>query len=160
MRDEALERAITEAGGVAALARAINVTSQAISQWDRVPAERVIAVEAASGGRVSRHELRADLYPAGGAVGGIKVGTELVAGDLTAGRPFHGDRALGRHPVPLADRLGGDVDGAGQGGDPAGFVNRTIQSFITHGSTFRKPQVSKLTFRGKGTYLIVQCSER
>src|SRR5579871_218525 len=66
MRDEALERAITLAGGVAALARAINVTSQAISQWDRVPAERAIAVEGATAGKVTRHELRPDLYPVEG----------------------------------------------------------------------------------------------
>src|SRR5579883_7076 len=64
MRDDALERAILEAGGVAALARAINVTPQAVSQWDRVPAERAIAVEKATEGRISRHELRPDLYPA------------------------------------------------------------------------------------------------
>ncbi len=62
-RDLALERAIAEAGGTAALARAINVTPQAISQWDRVPAERALAVEQATGGKVSRHELRPDLYP-------------------------------------------------------------------------------------------------
>ncbi|MBL8630438.1 MAG: pyruvate, phosphate dikinase [Rhodospirillaceae bacterium] len=67
MRDTALERAITEAGGVVSLARAINVTSQAISQWDRVPAERVLAVEKATGGKVSRHDLRPDLYPSGSA---------------------------------------------------------------------------------------------
>ena len=62
-RGLALERAIGEAGGTAALARTINVTPQAISQWDRVPAERVLAVEQASGGKVTRHELRPDLYP-------------------------------------------------------------------------------------------------
>ena len=65
MRDNALERAITEAGGTAALARSINVTPQAISQWDRVPAERALAVEQATGGKVTRHELRPDLYPSG-----------------------------------------------------------------------------------------------
>ena len=63
MRDSALERAIMEAGGTAALARAVNVTPQAISQWDRVPAERVIAVEGATNGIVKRSELRPDLYP-------------------------------------------------------------------------------------------------
>ena len=63
MRGPALDRAITEAGGTAALARTINVTPQAISQWDRVPAERALAVEQATGGKVTRHELRPDLYP-------------------------------------------------------------------------------------------------
>jgi len=67
MRDNALERAVTEAGGVTALARAINVTPQAISQWDRVPAERVIAVEQATKGRVTREELRPDLFGTGSA---------------------------------------------------------------------------------------------
>ena len=65
MRNIALERAIKAAGGTGALAKAINVTSQAISQWDRVPAERVLAVEAASHGQVTRNDLRPDLYPAG-----------------------------------------------------------------------------------------------
>ena len=64
-RDEALERAISQSGGVTALARAIKVTPQAISQWDRVPAERVIAVEEATDGRVTRGALRPDLYPTG-----------------------------------------------------------------------------------------------
>ena len=70
MRDNALERAITEAGGTAALARTINVTPQAISQWDRVPAERAVAVEQATGGKVTRQELRPDLYPSADAPGG------------------------------------------------------------------------------------------
>ena len=64
-RDEALERAISESGGVVYLARTLKVTPQAISQWDRVPAERVIAVEEATGGKVLRGVLRPDLYPTG-----------------------------------------------------------------------------------------------
>lgn len=68
MRDTALEKAITAAGGTASLARTINVTPQAISQWERVPAERVIAVEEATGGKVTRSDLRPDLYPGDGAV--------------------------------------------------------------------------------------------
>ena len=63
MRDPALLRAIDAAGGVAALARELNVTSQAVSQWSKVPAERVLEVERAAGGAVSRHDLRPDLYP-------------------------------------------------------------------------------------------------
>lgn len=61
-KSEALKRAIELAGGVGKLAESIGVTSPAISQWDRVPADRVIAVERASG--VNRRELRPDLYPA------------------------------------------------------------------------------------------------
>lgn len=57
---DALHRAKEAAGGVTNLARQIGITSQAISQWDRVPAERVLAVETATG--VSRHDLRPDIY--------------------------------------------------------------------------------------------------
>lgn len=61
MRDQALERAIGAAGGVRALARAVGVSQPAISSWSRVPADRVLSVEASTG--VSRSELRPDLYP-------------------------------------------------------------------------------------------------
>ena len=58
---QSLAAALSIVGGPQALARILGVTSQAISQWKRVPATRVIAVEKASG--VSRHVLRPDLYP-------------------------------------------------------------------------------------------------
>lgn len=48
----------------AELARQLNVTRQAITLWKsrgKIPAERVLAVEAISG--VSRSVLRPDLYP-------------------------------------------------------------------------------------------------
>jgi len=61
----ALERAVALAGGQAALARLVGVRQPHIWNWlhrnGRVPAERVIAVEAATG--VPRHELRPDIYP-------------------------------------------------------------------------------------------------
>lgn len=58
----ALSSARKIAGGNAGIARAIGgITPQAVSQWRRVPAERVIDVERISG--VSRHELRPDIYP-------------------------------------------------------------------------------------------------
>lgn len=60
LMDSPLKKAIENAGGVAALARALNVTSQAISQWDRVPAERVIQVEVVTG--VTRYDLRPDVF--------------------------------------------------------------------------------------------------
>ena len=65
MKDTALAQAIKLVGGTGALAKSINVTSQAISQWERVPAERVIAVEAATDCQVTRSDLRPDLYPGG-----------------------------------------------------------------------------------------------
>lgn len=60
--DEALERAIIGAGGLVKLAESLGISKQAVSQWDKVPPLRVLAVEQASG--ISRHELRPDLYPA------------------------------------------------------------------------------------------------
>lgn len=60
MRDVGLERAIDAAGGVAQLARKIGVAQPSVSNWNNVPAQRVIAVEAATG--VSRKVLRPDLY--------------------------------------------------------------------------------------------------
>jgi len=60
VRDAGLTRAIDAAGGVVQLARKIGIAQPSLSNWSRVPAERVIAVEAATG--VPRKELRPDLY--------------------------------------------------------------------------------------------------
>lgn len=61
MRDEGLDLAIRAAGGVGALARSLGISQPSVSSWSRVPAERVLAVETATG--VSRARLRPDLYP-------------------------------------------------------------------------------------------------
>jgi TorA maturation chaperone TorD len=60
MRDAGLEQAIQAAGGVASLARAIGIAQPSVSAWSRIPAERVLAVEALT--RVHRFVLRPDLY--------------------------------------------------------------------------------------------------
>lgn len=60
--EAALEKAKQVAGGTAKLAAILNITSQAISQWDRVPIERVLEVERLTG--VPRYEQRPDIYPA------------------------------------------------------------------------------------------------
>jgi TorA maturation chaperone TorD len=60
MRDPGLDEAITAAGGVGALARKIGIAQPSVSNWSRVPAERVLTVEAVTG--VSRSVLRPDLY--------------------------------------------------------------------------------------------------
>src|SRR5262245_57800049 len=60
MRDVGLDEAIRVAGGVGALARKIGISQPSVSNWTRIPAERVLSVEAATG--VSRTILRPDLY--------------------------------------------------------------------------------------------------
>ncbi len=62
MRESGLETAIAAAGGVGALARALGVSQPSVSNWRRVPSERVLAVEAATG--IPRADLRPDLYTA------------------------------------------------------------------------------------------------
>lgn len=62
MRDAGLEQAIKAAGGVASLARAIGIAQPSVSAWSRIPAERVLAVEAIT--RVPRFVLRPDIYGA------------------------------------------------------------------------------------------------
>lgn len=61
MRDTGLEQAIAAAGGVSALSRALGVAQPTVSNWRRIPSERVLAAEAATG--VARSVLRPDLYP-------------------------------------------------------------------------------------------------
>lgn len=62
MRDGGLQKAIESVGGIGALARALGIAQPSVSNWARVPAERVLSVELLSG--VHRSELRPDLYPA------------------------------------------------------------------------------------------------
>src|SRR5260370_1124956 len=60
MADPGLEEAIRAAGGTTELARRIGISQPSVSNWARVPAERVLSVEAATG--VVRAILRPDLY--------------------------------------------------------------------------------------------------
>jgi TorA maturation chaperone TorD len=79
MRDQGLEEAIRAAGGVGALARRIGIAQPSVSNWSRIPAERVIAVEDATG--VHRTVLRPDLY------GGLSAGsTDEI--DVARGRQY------------------------------------------------------------------------
>jgi TorA maturation chaperone TorD/DNA-binding transcriptional regulator YdaS (Cro superfamily) len=67
MRDTGLDQAIKAAGGVASLARAIGIAQPSVSAWSRIPAQRVLAIEALT--NVQRSILRPDLYgPAEGQV--------------------------------------------------------------------------------------------
>ncbi len=67
MREPGLSEAIRAAGGVGELARQIGISQPSVSNWTRVPADRVVAVETATG--VDRAVLRPDLYSAKAADG-------------------------------------------------------------------------------------------
>ncbi len=65
-----LKAAIAEhLGSQAAAARCVGVTPQAVSEilrrGKRVPAEWCLRLEQATGGAVTAHDLRPDLYPKG-----------------------------------------------------------------------------------------------
>lgn len=60
MTDRGLQQAIRAAGGVTELARRIGISQPSVSNWESVPSERVLAVEAVTG--VARAILRPDLY--------------------------------------------------------------------------------------------------
>ena len=59
-KKKAVVEGIRRCGSLRKLAEKLGVRSQAISQWEIVPAKRVLALEAETG--VSRYELRPDLY--------------------------------------------------------------------------------------------------
>ncbi len=60
MRDLGLQEAIRAAGSVSELARRIGISQPSISSWERIPAERVLPIESATG--ISRSILRPDLF--------------------------------------------------------------------------------------------------
>lgn len=66
MSQIALERAIQSVGSQAELARRIGKTQAHIWNWlnrdKQVPAEAVIPIESATEGKVSRHDLRPDIF--------------------------------------------------------------------------------------------------
>src|SRR3954465_6456726 len=60
MRDAGLEQAVRAIGGISELARQIGISQPSVSNWTKVPAERVLIVEATTG--IDRKILRPDLY--------------------------------------------------------------------------------------------------
>ena len=64
MSYNAVTAAIQIAGGVTHLARKLGLSYQAVRKWEagRVPAERCRAIEIATNGQVTRHELRPDIF--------------------------------------------------------------------------------------------------
>ena len=91
MRDPGLDEAIRAAGGVGALARKIGISQPSLSNWSRVPAERVLSVEGVSGVDFIDRRRRA-----------IQVGPEHRAVD--AAHSFDREYALRRHAAPIRQR--------------------------------------------------------
>jgi pyruvate kinase len=60
MRDQCLERLMQIRGATKRLADGLGISTAAVSQWDRVPRDRVVQAAAILG--VSPRELRPDLY--------------------------------------------------------------------------------------------------
>lgn len=60
MRDPGLDQAIQAVGSVSELARKIGISQPSVSNWNRIPAERVVSIEAVTG--IDRSVLRPDLY--------------------------------------------------------------------------------------------------
>lgn len=63
-----LDKAVDTLGSQSALARAIGVSQPYVWNWinrsgGQVPAKYILAIENATKGAVSRHDLRPDLYP-------------------------------------------------------------------------------------------------
>jgi DNA-binding transcriptional regulator YdaS (Cro superfamily) len=62
MRDPILQEALKVRGTISRIAAAAGVTPSAVSQWQKVPAERVLSVAEITG--LAPHELRPDVFPA------------------------------------------------------------------------------------------------
>lgn len=98
---EAFQEAVERAGSQSALARICDVSQPAVWKWlqsaKRLPAEHVLAVEAATG--ISRHLLRPDIYPCETtSLPASAIGEETpICGPILSARTLarHGNR----HPI-------------------------------------------------------------
>ena len=95
MRDAGLDQAIKSAGGVASLARAVGIAQPSVSAWSRIPAERVLTIEALT--RVPRFVLRPDLYGSSGDESPLKSEIDEIDG-LRAGEYGLLSLLLGKAP--------------------------------------------------------------
>ena len=68
MDGDTVKRAVALVGGQSSMAKSIGVTQQAVQQWvanNRVPAARAMEVEKLCDGRITRYELRPDVFGPG-----------------------------------------------------------------------------------------------
>ena len=121
MNDPGLEEAIRAAGGITELARRIGISQPSVSNWSRVPAARVLVVEAATG--VRRTILRPDLYGESDDLDALDRARAQEYGLLAALLARAPDAALLRR-LP---RLGGD-------GTPLGAAHLALAEAAARGS--------------------------
>src|SRR5664280_3686270 len=97
MRDPGLNEAIRAAGGVSELARQLGISQPSVSNWNRVPAERVMSVESLTG--VHRMVLRPDLFSERQMAGDVdEVDAARAPATPTAAHiPARGPHRLHRH---------------------------------------------------------------
>jgi len=65
MENKHINRAIKEAGGQKSLAELIGVSQAAVSKWrlgKKITAENAVSVEKATNGKVTRKDLRPDVF--------------------------------------------------------------------------------------------------
>ena len=60
MQNPIIKEAAEKVGGIVAMSTKLGLSRGAVSQWEEIPAERVIAVETLTG--VPRARLRPDLF--------------------------------------------------------------------------------------------------
>jgi TorA maturation chaperone TorD len=97
MRDAGIIEAVRAAGGVGALAGKLGISQPSVSNWSRIPADRVLMVEAVTG--VGRAILRPDLF------GDIQMNAELDEVEAARAREYALLSALLAR-APDADLLG------------------------------------------------------
>ena len=131
MRDPGIREAIRAAGGVGALARKLGIAQPSVSNWSRVPAERVSAVEAATG--VSRTVLRPDLY--GTQPDGTSSQDEIEDVEIARARHY-GLLALVLARAPDADLLGRLATVRGDA-SPLGLAHAALAEAAAGASTER-----------------------
>jgi TorA maturation chaperone TorD len=114
MRDPGLTEAIRTAGGVSELARRLGISQPSVSNWERIPADRVSAVATATG--LDRAILRPDLFGATLAIDEVDGARARLYGLLAV--------LLSRAPgAELLDRLAGlKVDASPLGLAQAGLA--------------------------------------
>ncbi len=60
---DAKNSVIESMGGTASLGRTLGISSQAISQWEIIPLDRVLQIEERSNGKIRCCEMRPDVFP-------------------------------------------------------------------------------------------------